>query len=92
MKDYVNYLIGFGGLVLSLFAFVFERDQTLRIILLMVGIAVLIIFVVFLYISKINQLQEDLNILKKEYGYTEQLVTLKREILQLQNEQRRKTN
>lgn len=85
-QDWFTYGLGIASFSLSLFAVFFEPDQISMIILLIVGVAGLVVFIVFLYKNKLENLQQDLNSLKKEYKFTEQIIKIKQEISNLKNE------
>ncbi|RLE42762.1 hypothetical protein DRJ48_02850 [Candidatus Woesearchaeota archaeon] len=93
-RDYLSYVIGGGGLFLTLLSFFKEVEQ--KVIFLIWGAAAVIISVVMIYIdqytSRIERVEKDLNKLKNELSYSKQLLELKKEIEYLKMNKRGKAN
>lgn len=74
-KDYFSYLIGLGGLFLTIITFFKKENQQLM--LLIWGAAVLVIAVTMIYINKylnkLDYLDDEIKTLKKEYSYSNEV-------------------
>ena len=90
-RDYVGYLIGVGGILLTAFSFFIDKTDINRFLLLIWGAAALVVAIVFMFLNKINDLSDSVRELKKDFGISEQLMFIKNEIFLLKNKKGKAT-
>lgn len=81
-KDYFSYLIGMGGIFLTIVSFF--NDESWKTVFLMSGVAGTAVAVIMIYINKylyqLDNLKREVSRLRAEYTFSEQVRNLRAEV------------